>query len=105
MAEGQVYEGTVGFDFSVPVFLPPGTDPRDLEAGESTPFLVVHTNSTTYAAASASSYGGFSSFSSPALATFAAVPEPGSILFGLAMFGVTLNSRVRSRTTKATERK
>lgn len=105
VAQGQVLEGTVGFDFSTTPLPPFGTNPLDLEAGESTPFLVVHTDSTTFAAASASAYGGFSSLNSPALSTFAAVPEPGSILFGLAMFGVTLNSRVRSRTTKATDRK
>ena len=35
------------------------------------------------------------------VASFAAVPEPSSVLFGLAMFGVALTNRARGRAMKA----
>lgn len=87
----QAEAGDVGFEFPVaPGFVP---DPLNVASGESSTFLVVRTNSTTWATTQAQ----ISSGDTAVVATFAAVPEPGSALFGLAMFGVALTSRVRGR--------
>ena len=89
--------GSVGFEFPVaPYLLPPGGDPLNVAVGQSSAFLVVRTNSTSFAMIAAT----ISSADNSVVSTFAAVPEPGSVLFGLAMFGVTLSSRIRARRAK-----
>ena len=91
----QSESGDVGFEFPVaPGF--PG-DPLNIASGESSTFLVVRTNSTTWSTTQAQ----ISSGDTATVATFAPVPEPGSALFGLAMFGVALTSRVRGRKSKS----
>jgi hypothetical protein len=86
--------GDVAFEFPVA----PGFtgDPLNIAAGQSSTFLVVRTNSTTYLSTTAHVSSGDTGIA----ATFAVVPEPSSVLFGLAMFGVALTSRVRGRGAK-----
>ena len=84
--------GDVGFEFPTAPGSP-GHDPLNVASGQSSTFLVVRTNSTSYERTVAQ----ISSGDTAVVSTFAAVPEPGSALFGLAMFGVALTSRVRSR--------
>jgi hypothetical protein len=86
--------GSVGFDFGAPpAFV---GDPNNLQPGEAGSFLIVRTNSSSYHIGNAAVSSGDTGF----VSTFVAVPEPTSLLFGLAMFGVTLNSRIKSRRTK-----
>ena len=87
--------GSVGFDFAV---IPPPFigDAANIGQGQASGFLVVRTNSTQYGLVTTAIDGAATSFPS----AFAAVPEPSSVLFGLAMFGLTLNSRIKSRRTK-----
>ena len=89
--------GSVGFDFPIQPPIPFTGDVNNVNFGESSSFLVVRTNSTQFGVVEGRVSGSATSFSS----TFAAVPEPSSVLFGLAMFGLTLNSRIKSRRTKA----
>jgi hypothetical protein len=86
--------GSVGFEFPVA----PGFtgDPLNIAPGQSSDFLVVRTNSSTFTSAQAA----ISSGDTGIVSTFVAVPEPSSILFGLAMFGVALTSRSKGRATK-----
>ena len=88
--------GSVGFDFPVQPPSPFIGDPLNIGAGQASGFLVVRTNSTQYGLVTTAVDGAATSFPS----AFAAVPEPSSVLFGLAMFGLTLNSRIKSRRTK-----
>ena len=88
--------GSVGFDFPIQPPLPFTGDANNVNFGESSSFLVVRTNSTEYGTVIGAISGSATSFAT----TFAAVPEPSSVLFGLAMFGMTLNSRIKSRRTK-----
>lgn len=87
--------GSVGFDF--PTVPPPFIgDPANIGAGQSSGFLVVRTNSKQFGLVQTAISGAATAFPS----AFAAVPEPSSILFGLAMLGVTLNSRFKNRRTQ-----
>lgn len=94
--EPLITNGNLGFNF------PAGinnfqTNPANIASGESSTFLVVRSTSTTFASQTArvELNGG-----TQELASFAAVPEPGSILFGLGMFGVAMTSRVRRQNAK-----
>jgi len=75
--------GSIGFDFSTPpAFLP---NPSNVQGGEASSFLIIRTNSTTFGNATAQiSGGGGTSLPS----TFAAIPEPGSMVFALGVLGV-----------------
>ena len=88
--------GSVGFDFPSQPPLPFIGDPKNIGQGQASGFLVVRTNSTIYGLIQTAVDGAATSFPS----AFAAVPEPSSVLFGLAMFGLTLNSRIKSRSSK-----
>ncbi len=87
---------SVGFEFPV---APGGfaSSPLSIASGESSTFMVVRTNSSSFAStfADVSSNG-----DSSRVGTFAAVPEPSSILFGLGMFGVALTNRAKRRASK-----
>jgi hypothetical protein len=82
----------VGFDF--PIQPPPSFigDPADIGAGETSTFLVVRTNAYTYGPAQMVISGAATGFAS----TFASIPEPSSMIFGLAMLGVAA-TRIRRR--------
>jgi hypothetical protein len=84
--------GSVGFDF--PTQPPPAFigDPNNVEQGESSTFLVVRTNSKSYGNVQMTIDGAGTSFAN----TFAPVPEPGSMIFGLAVLGITFVSRRRA---------
>jgi hypothetical protein len=91
--------GSIGFNFPVappndPAFT---SDPLNIASGQSSTFMVVRTNSTVFGAATASvgTNGGFTQ-----VGTFAPIPEPSSILFGIAMFGVALTNRSRRAALK-----
>ena len=85
--------GSVGFDFPTQ---PPAAfigDPENLEAGETSTFLVVRTNSTQFGNIQMAIDGAGTSFAT----SFAAVPEPGSMIFGLALLGAVGASRRRAK--------
>ena len=90
--------GSVGFDFPTQPPLPFTGNPNDVNFGESSSFLIVRTNSTVFGAIQSAISGSATAFP---VGTFAAVPEPSSVLFGLAMFGVTLSSRIKARRSKS----
>lgn len=81
--------GSVGFDFPVQPPIPFTDDPKNIGAGQISSFLVVRTNSTTFGLIETRVSGAATSFA----AAFAAVPEPSSVLFGLALFGTALTRR------------
>jgi len=85
--------GSVGFDF--PMQPPPAFigDPMNIEAGETSTFLVVRTNSRSYGNVNMVIDGAGTSVA----ASFAAVPEPGSMIFGLALLGAVGASRRRAQ--------
>ena len=89
--------GSVGFDFPTQPPVPFTGNANDVNFGESSSFLIVRTNSTAFGGIVSAISGSATSFP---VGTFGAVPEPTSALFGLAMFGVTLGSRVRARRAK-----
>ncbi len=74
----------------------PGADPLNVASGESSSFLVVRTDATSYT----STVAQVSGFGTGVVGTFAAVPEPSSILFGLGMFGVALTNRSKRGASK-----
>ena len=86
---------SVGFEFPV---APGGIlpDPANIASLQNSTFLVVRTNSSSFVNAIAQ----VSSADTSLVSTFAAVPEPSSILFGLGMFGVALTSRAKRRASK-----
>ena len=90
--------GSVGFDFPTQPPLPFTGNANDVNFGESSSFLIVRTNSTVYSMIQSAISGSATAFP---VATFAAIPEPSSVLFGLAMFGVTLGSRIKARRAKS----
>ena len=81
--------GSVGFDFPVQPPIPFTDDPRNIGAGQLSSFLLVRTNSTTFGLIETRVSGAATSFA----AAFAAVPEPSSALFGLALLGTALTRR------------
>lgn len=93
--EGTV--GSVGFDFPTQPPIPFTGNPGDVNFGESSSFLVVRTDSTTYGQIVSAISGSATAFP---VGTFAAVPEPSSVLFGLGMFGVALTNRAKRRASK-----
>lgn len=90
------FAGSIGFDFPIQANVGVA-DPLNIASGQASSFLVVHTNSTTYKSATASVNTGFGISN---VNTFAAIPEPSSLLFGLGMFGVALTSRAKRRAAK-----
>lgn len=84
--------GSVGFDFPVQPPVPFVDDPNNIAPGQTSSFLVVRTNSTAFAQLEAAISGGATSFA----AAFAAVPEPSSILFGLALLGTCFGRGAKS---------
>ena len=91
--EPLITNGNLGFNFpaGINTFT---TNLANIAAGQSSTFLVVRSAATSFAAATAR-VGVNSGFSE--VGTFAAVPEPSSILFGLGMFGVALTNRAKRR--------
>ena len=83
--------GSVGFDFPVQPPLPFIDDPKNIAPGQASSFLVVRTSSMSYGQVQAAISGAATSFAT----TIAAVPEPSSILFGLALLGSCLSRRAR----------
>jgi hypothetical protein len=74
--------GSVGFEFPVaPGFI---GDPLNIAPGQASDFLVVRTNSSTFTQVQAA----ISSGDTGIVSTFAAVPEPGSMVFALGVLGV-----------------
>lgn len=89
----DVNPGQVGFDFPVqppPAFL---GDPKNIGAGEASSFLVVRTNATYYGKVTAVIDGAATSFAD----TIAAIPEPTSALFGIALLGACAMRRRAGR--------
>jgi hypothetical protein len=88
--------GSVGFDFSnPPAFI---GDPENVSGGETSTFLIVRTNSTQYGDVIAQING---SGGTSLATTFAAVPEPGSMVFGLGVLGVCFLRNRKSQTSRA----
>ena len=88
--------GSIGFDFSAPpAFFP---DASNVGGGEASSFLIVRTNSTQFGdvLAQISGGGGTSTAS-----TFGAVPEPGSMVFGLGILGVCFLRNRKSQASRA----
>ena len=81
--------GSVGFDFPIQPPVPFVDDPRNIGPGQVSSFLVVRTNSNTFALAETRISGAATSLS----VAFAAVPEPSSALFGLALLGTAFTRR------------
>lgn len=75
--------GSVAFDFPVQPPLPFTDDARNIAPGQRSSFLVVRTNSTVFGQLEARVSGGATSFAT----TFAAIPEPSSVVFGIALLG------------------
>jgi hypothetical protein len=88
--------GSIGFDFSAPpAFFP---DPSNVGGGEASSFLIIRTNATTFGDVTAQiSGGGGTSLAS----TFAAIPEPGSMVFGLGILGVCFLRNRKSQPSRA----
>jgi hypothetical protein len=88
--------GSVGFDYSdPPAFIP---DPENVQGGETSTFLIVRTNANQYGDVTAQiSGGGGTSLAS----TFAAVPEPGSMVFALGVLGTCLLRNRRSQPSRS----
>jgi hypothetical protein len=88
--------GSVGFDLSnPPAFFP---SPENVSGGESSTFLIIRTSSTQYGDVTAQISGsGGTSLAS----TFAAVPEPGSMVFGLGVLGVCFLRNRKSQASRA----
>ena len=85
--------GSVGFDFPVQPPLPFVGSALNIAPGQTSSFLVVRTNSTVFGQVEARISGGATSFAR----TFAAVPEPSSVLFGLALLGTAFSRASRQR--------
>ena len=81
--------GSVGFDFPIQPPTPFTDDPRNIAAGQTSSFLIVRTSASSFTLAEARVSGAATSFPT----TFAAVPEPNSILFGFALLGTALTRR------------
>ena len=94
--EPLITSGNLGFNFPLGLntFT---TNALNVASGQQSSFLVVRTNQTSFTSATAR-IGVNSGFQE--VGTFAAVPEPSSILFGLGMFGVALTSRAKRRASK-----
>ena len=89
--------GSVGFDFPMQPPIPFVDDPKNIAPGQRSSFLVVRTNSTVFQQVEMAISGAGTSFA----ATFAAVPEPGSAIFGLALLGTCLGRASRQRKQSA----
>jgi len=94
----------VGFDFDSSHFVNlgvpggPTTAPGNVDSGQISDWLVVRTNSTVFQGSTAEIDGGAgASFN---VADFAPIPEPTTVVFGLAMAGACLNS-IRHNRKKA----
>jgi hypothetical protein len=72
---------TVGFDFPTQPPTPFIGDARNVGQGEASSFLIVRTSSTTFRTTGATVSGAATSFPT----TLAAVPEPATVLIGLAL--------------------
>lgn len=94
--EPLVTNGNLGFTFPVGAATYT-SNLGNVASGQQSNFLVVRTTSTTFTGATAriGVNGG-----NQDVGTFAPVPEPSSILFGLGMFGVALTSRAKRRAAK-----
>lgn len=75
--------GSVGFDFPVQPPVPFVDDPKNIAPGQKSSFLVVRTNSSVFGQVEARVSGAATS----SAATFAAIPEPSSFIFGIALLG------------------
>lgn len=99
------FGGGAAFDFDAAQFfntaVPGGpTDaPDNIEAGERSNWLVLRTNYAAFNFVQSAQISGGNStgFAS----TFAPIPEPSTVLFGLAMIGVCAGGRVRKSRLKA----
>ncbi len=83
--------GSAGFDFPTH---PPDAfvgDPKNIGAGQLSTFLVVRTNSTVFGRIEAAISGSGTSFAT----TFAAIPEPSSVVFGIALLGTCFGRGAR----------
>lgn len=87
--------GSVGFDLSnPPAFFP---DPENVQGGETSTFLIIRTNANQYGDVQAQISG---SGGTSLATTFAAVPEPGSMIFGLGVLGVCFLRNRRSQAAR-----
>jgi hypothetical protein len=87
--EGTV--GSLGFDFAR--FIGNPTDPLNVNAGETSNFLVVRTNASTFGLSPTVISGDGSARAT----AFTPIPEPGTVLFGLAVLGVCASRTYRRR--------
>jgi hypothetical protein len=98
------FGGGAAFDFDPSQFvnLNPGgptTAPDNIDVGERSNWLVLRTNYTSFNVVDSAvqSGGGGVGLAS----TFAPIPEPSTVLFGLAMFGICAGGRIRKARTTA----
>jgi hypothetical protein len=97
---GVTGPASIGFDFPTQPPLPFIGDPRNVGVGEASNFLVVRTNTNSIALTRSIVSGAASSFPT----VLAAIPEPTTILMGLALasfVGCTELGRKRRRAVKA----
>jgi len=88
--------GSIGFDFSAPpAFFP---DASNVGGGEASSFLIIRTNATSFGDVNAQISGGGGTST---VGTFAAVPEPGSMVFGLGILGVCFLRNRKSQASRA----
>ncbi len=92
---GQI--GSVGFDFPTQAAIPFSSG-ANIAFLQNSDFLVVHTNATTFASVTGNVLT--NGAGQNLVSTFAPIPEPSSILFGLGMFGVALTNRSKRRASK-----
>jgi hypothetical protein len=78
----------VNFDFDATA-----GGPDEVQEGETSNWLVVRTNQTAFTP----SYAGINGGSFALASTFAPIPEPSTVLFGLAMFGMCVGGRFRNK--------
>ncbi len=99
------FGGGAAFDFDPSQFnnLDPDGDlvtttPQTIDAGERSNWLVLRTNYLFFNVVDSAVLSGFGS---GLASTFAPIPEPSTVLFGLAMFGVCAGGRKRKSRTAA----
>lgn len=91
--------GGAAFDFDASQFLNlnvpggPTSTPDNIEAGERSNWLVLRTNYTVFNPVDSAQLGG--GLTTALANTFAPIPEPSTVLFGLAMIGACAAGRVR----------
>lgn len=95
----EFFGGGAAFDFdpsqlfNLAVPGGPTTAPQNIEAGERSNWLVLRTNYSAFNVVDSAILSGGND--TGLASTFAPIPEPSTVLFGLAMFGVCAGGRLR----------